>query len=81
MSPKREWILTLGGSQAPKNDSLSLTYQAAFTEGWQPEVENLVPAGTVYLPPRDVDAISEDICKNCPVKVRCFAADDPAERG
>jgi len=80
MSPKREWILTLGGSQAPKNDSLSLTYQAAFTEGWQPEVENLVPAGSVYLPPRDVDAISEDICKNCPVKVRCFAADDPAER-
>lgn len=78
---KREWLLTLGGSKERKTDPLSLAYQAAIPGGTSVDVEIAMPSGSGYLPPRNPNAVSEDICKNCPVKVRCFAADDPDERG
>ena len=77
---QREWLLTLGGSKDKKTDALSLAYQATLPGGIQPSADVVIPDGVGHLPPRNANAISEDICKSCPVKVRCFAADDPDER-
>ena len=39
----------------------------------------VVPKDSLFLPPRNPEAEQFDVCKVCPVKVRCAASATPDE--
>jgi hypothetical protein len=75
--PARNWLYTLQGAKSNSTTLDSLSYQTALGKLSAPDVDVVVPKGSIFLPPRNPDAEKFDICKMCPVKVRCAAAADP----
>jgi len=74
---RAEWVRFLEGSKA-KSDPLSKAYQAAIGKPKSLELNDLVSSEEWPLPARlDTDA---DICRNCPVRNRCLAAESPDDR-
>ena len=76
---KREWLLTLRGNKSKADSLASLAYQSAIGVSEFPDRAVVVPPGTGFLPVRNVNGGSEDICTNCPVKVRCASAVSPKD--
>lgn len=76
---KRNWLFTLSGSQRDSITLDSQSYQTALGILPEPDVDVVVPKDSLFLPPRNPEAEQFDVCKVCPVKVRCAASATPDE--
>jgi hypothetical protein len=76
---KRNWLFTLSGSQRNSITLDSQSYQTALGILPEPDVDVVVPKVSLFLPPRNPEAEQFDVCKVCPVKVRCAASATPDE--